>query len=541
MREPQPSRPRRRAISPITWRILAINLFALGVLVAGLLYLGDYRRNLIGAELAAMRKQAEIFAAALGEGAVVTNTAGSLLRFQALVPNSARHMIRRLVEPTGTRARLFGADGVMIVDSRLLFGPGGLVQIEELPPPETGGGVVGWLLSFYDRAVNLLPGFDDMPDYRESPVQRAEHYSEVMLALRGEAAAAVRTAPNTMILSVSAPVQRYKHVLGALMLSRDSRHIDATLYELRLDILKVFGVSLAITVLLSLYLARTIARPIHLLADAAEKVRHTRNRQDAIPTFPGRQDEIGELAQVLSEMTEALWLRMDAIEGFAADVAHEIKNPLTSLHSAVETIARVKDPEQQRKLMGIIQEDVRRLDRLISDISDASRLDAELSRAEMALVDINGMLSAMKDLHQTTDTEKNLKIHLDLPTDTILRVDGAESRLVQVFSNLISNALSFSPPEGEVRIQASGDDDNWIEIEICDQGPGIPAGKETDIFDRFYTERPDEEAFGTHSGLGLSISKQIVEAHGGRIWAENRIDDSGAVRGARFVVRLPAI
>jgi two-component system, OmpR family, sensor histidine kinase ChvG len=538
MKDIPSSRPRRRAISPITGRILAVNLIALGVLVAGLLYLGDYRRNLIETELTAMQQQAEMFAAALGEGAVVTNTAGSFLRFQALVPNSARPMIRRLVEPTGTRARLFGSDGVLIVDSRLLFGPGGLVQIEDLPPPETGEGPIGWLLSLYDDIVNLIPGVDDMPDYVESPVQKADDYAEVVYALRGETAGAVRAGQNTMILSVSAPVQRYKQVLGALMLSRDSRHIDATLYELRLDILKVFGVSLTITVLLSIYLARTIAQPIHRLADAAEQVRHARNRQATIPTFPGRQDEIGELAQVLSEMTEALWLRMDAIEGFAADVAHEIKNPLTSLHSAVETIARVTDPEQQRKLMGIIQEDVQRLDRLISDISEASRLDAELSRAEMEPIEINGMISAMKDLHGASGTADTPEISLDLPAGETFRVNGTEGRLYQVFRNLVSNALSFSPAGGKIEITVRRED-GQVKIEISDDGPGIPAGKEADIFDRFYTERPDKEAFGTHSGLGLSISKQIVEAHGGRIWAENRIGNDGSFEGARFIVCLP--
>ncbi|MCG8509857.1 MAG: sensor histidine kinase [Rhodospirillales bacterium] len=540
MSEKTSRRAHRRAISPITWRILAVNLFALGVLVAGLLYLGDYRRNLIQAELTAMQKQAEMFAAAIGEGAVVTNTAGSLLRFQALVPNSARHMIRRLVEPTETRARLFGSDGVLIVDSRLLFGPGGLVQIEELPPPEKGEGPIGWGLWLYDRIVTLIPGFDQIPDYFENPIQRASDYAEVVYALRGESAAAVRAGSDIMILSVSAPVQRYKQVLGALMLSRDSRDIDATLYELRLDILKVFGVALTITVLLSIYLARTIAQPIHRLADAAEQVRYARNRQASIPTFPGRQDEIGELAKVLSEMTEALWLRMDAIEGFAADVAHEIKNPLTSLHSAVETIARVQDPEQQRKLMGIIQEDVRRLDRLISDISEASRLDAELSRVEMTPIDITGMLSVVTDLHRTAGIPGSPKIALEIPDDDTFRVKGTEGRLVQVFRNLISNAMSFSPPDGTIQIQARRGD-GQVEIGVSDDGPGIPAGKEGDIFDRFYTERPDSEAFGTHSGLGLSISKQIIEAHGGRIWAENRIGEDGAVLGARFVVCLPTV
>jgi len=284
---PEPIRLRRRAISPITRRILAVNLFALGVLVAGLLYLGEYRRNLITAELTSLQKRTDMFAAALGEGAVATNSSGKFIRYQALVPNAAKNMIHRLVEPTGTRARLFDAAGVLIVDSRLLFGPGGFVQIEDLPPPGGNDRAASSLLEFYDFLVSLIPGFDELPEYRENSVQRAADYAEVVHALNGEDAAAVRGLHNAMVLSVAAPVQRYKQVLGALMLSKDSREIDAAMYDVRINILKVFGVALAITVLLSLYLAGTIARPIRRLAEAAEQVRFSRNRQVRIPTFPG--------------------------------------------------------------------------------------------------------------------------------------------------------------------------------------------------------------------------------------------------------------
>lgn len=533
------TRPRRRAISPITGRILALNLVALGVLVAGLLYLGEYRQNLIAAELAALGKQAEMSAAAIGEGAVVVSSSEPAIRHQALSPPEARQMVRRLVEPTGTRARLFGADGVLIVDSRMLFGPGGMVQVEELPPPDDKSGPIGSLLAAYDFLVTLIPGFEPLPEYHENSVQYAADYPEVVAALNGDLSHAVWATERGMLLSVAAPVQRYKQVLGALMLSADSRDIDDALYDVRLDILKVFAVALTVTVLLSLYLAGTIARPIRRLADAAESVRHARNRSVVIPTFPGRDDEIGELAQVLNEMTEALWQRMDAIEGFAADVAHEIKNPLSSLHSAVETISRVTDPAQQRKLMGIIQDDVHRLDRLISDISDASRLDAELSRAELETVNLSGLLGVVVDIQQSTRGEGPV-IALDLPTDREFRVKGIEGRLVQVFRNLIANAVSFSPPGGRIAIKAEARP-GAVEIAIADQGPGIPAGKERDIFERFYSERPAGEKFGTHSGLGLSISKQIVEAHGGRIWAENRTDEAGQTAGARFVVWLPTL
>jgi two-component system sensor histidine kinase ChvG len=242
-------------------------------------------------------------------------------------------------------------------------------------------------------------------------------------------------------------------------------------------------------------------------------------------------------------MTAALWLRMDAIESFAADVAHEIKNPLTSLRSAVETVARVRDPDQQRRLMSIIEDDIQRMDRLISDISNASRLDAELSRAESEPVDIGRMLRMLTDIHETTAAERAApRIRLELPLGANLTVPGLEGRLVQVFQNIIANALSFSPPDGTVIVRAGATGDT-VEVTVTDEGPGMPEGKLEAIFDRFYTERPAGEKFGTHSGLGLSISKQIVDAHGGEIFARNRHAGSetgeGNVRGAIFTVRLP--
>ena len=296
--------------------------------------------------------------------------------------------------------------------------------------------------------------------------------------------------------------------------------------------------ALAVTVLLSVYLAGTIARPIRRLATAAERIGRSHGRQHVIPDLRGRDDEIGDLARALREMTEALWLRMDATERFAADVAHEIKNPLTSLQSAVETAARLKDPDQQRKLMSIIQEDVRRLDRLITDISDASRLDAELSRAETAPVDVGAMLRTLVDLHESAGDGSGRRLELQNADDQEFVVTGIEGRLAQVFRNLIANAESFGPPEGTVRISLSRNG-RQVVVTVEDEGPGLPPGKEEAIFDRFYSERPEGEAFGTHSGLGLSISKQIVDAHGGSIASENRRTATGGIAGARFVVRLP--
>ncbi len=534
----------RRGRSPITRRILAINLLALAILVAGLLYLGTYRHSLIAAELAALEAQAEMFAAALGEGAVNAESPTG----HRLVHEVVRQMVRRLVKATGTRARLFNADGVLIADSWRLLGADGIVQAEELPPPEAADGeargfldgAMGALLGAYDRLAGGLAGGGEIPLYRENPIQRAADYREVLAALAGGENSQIRSArPGSLVLSVAVPVQRYKQVLGALMLSKGSRQIEEAIFQVRLDILKVFAVALAVTIALSLYLAGTIARPIHRLAEAAERIRHGHHRQHVIPDFSGRGDEIGELAMTLADMTEALWQRMDAIERFAADVAHEIKNPLTSLNSAVETAERIKDPEQQRKLMAIIKKDVQRLDRLISDISDASRLDSELSRAEQAPFDIGLMLATLADIHQAAIAGEAHPIRLEIADGAPLVVNAMEGRLAQVFRNIVDNAVTFSPPGRPITFKARPDG-AWIEIEIIDQGPGIPEGKETAIFDRFYSERPENEEFGTHSGLGLSISKQIVEAHEGTITAENVKDEAGKVLGARFVVRLPA-
>jgi len=526
----------RRLISPLTRRILTVNLLAIGTLVAGLLYLGEYRRTLITNELSSLEVQAEMFAAALGEGAVVSDAPNG----QFLVSDIAYQITRRLVEITGTRARLFRADGTLIVDSRRLGGAGNTVQIEILPLPEQDYDPIDMLLRKYDDFARAIRGEGPLPTYEENPVQSAIDFHETSSALAGDSAVAARRfGTDGIVLTAAVPVQRYKQVLGAIMLSKDGRNIRSALQDVRFDILKVVAIALSVTILLSLYLAGTIARPIRLLAIAAERIRHDRGRKETIPVLTDRRDEIGDLAVSLKEMTEALWLRMDAIERFAADVAHEIKNPLTSLRSAVETAGRIEDPAQREKLMAIIQDDVARLDRLISDISNASRLDAELSRAEFAAVDLGGLLGALVDMRNAAERDDEAKLELEIVSDGDLVVDGIEDRLVQVFRNIITNANTFSPAHGRIRIALSRHD-NWINVTIDDEGPGIPDGKEAAIFDRFYTNRPEGEKFGTHSGLGLSISKQIIDVHDGEITASNRHDGNGGVKGARFMIRLPA-
>ena len=334
-------------------------------------------------------------------------------------------------------------------------------------------------------------------------------------------------------------MQRYRQVLGALFLSKPGDSVENTLRDTRLTVLGVFGIALSVTVLLSLYLASTIAWPIHRLAQAADRVRRSKGRQVKIPDLSRRKDEIGDLSGALRDMTEAVWKRMDAIEGFAADVSHEIKNPLTSLRSAVETVARVDDPAQQRRLMGIILDDVQRLNRLITDISDASRVDAEMSRADAEPVMLRDLLHAIADIYAATAKEDAPRIEVIARTDDPLTVLGAEGRLGQVLRNLVSNAVSFSPPDGVIALKARRHAGR-IQIAVEDEGPGIPPDKLKAIFERFYSERPQGEKFGTHSGLGLSISKQIVEAHGGTLTAENLTSPDGRIRGARFVVDLPA-
>ena len=528
---------RRWPISPLTRRILAVNVLALALLGGGFLYLGKYQASLVGQQVESLRTQGQVFAAALGEGAVWDSADEG----EILLPDLARQTLRRVVEPTRTRARLFDVKGDILADSRVLRGPGDSIQVHELPAPKTAGPIMRWMDRGYDWVVGELPRRSRYPVYRENASQRADDYPEVTRALRGETASAIRSDPANggLVLSVAIPIQQYKQVLGAVMLSTGSGEIEEEVRTVRLELLRIFGVALLVTVLLSFYLAGTIVRPIRRLAGAAERGRGRRARVE-IPDFTRRGDEIGDLSGSLREMTDALWQRMSAIESFAADVAHEIKNPLSSLRSAVETAVRIEDPANQRRLMAIILDDVERLDRLITDISDASRLDAELGRLEVEPIDIGAMLQALADLHESTRTEGAPHLVVELPDHSRpLIVPGIETRLSQVFRNLIANAVSFSPSQGEILLTARHDG-RAVLIAVDDQGPGIPDDKLTTIFDRFYTERPSSEKFGTHTGLGLSISKQIVEAHRGTIWAENRRDANGAGIGARFCIRLPA-
>ncbi len=527
--------PRRRR-SSLSRRILAVNVLALAIPVAGLLYLDQYRSSLVQQQFDLMQTEAALISGALAASGVVVDPAGD----ERLLPETTRSTVRRLVDVSKLRARLFDQDGLLIADSLRIGGADGEFEIEMLPPPQNDTVLTSLGQRLYDWAVALLPRGKPLPLYRERVGQQGTDYPEVIQALLGNPTSALRAdGHGSLVLTVAVPVQRYREVLGALMLSTNGDSIDAAIRDVRINILKVFGIALGVTVLLSLYLAGTIARPVHRLAEAAERVRRGVGRQTEIPDFTQRGDEIGDLSGVLREMTQALWARMDAIERFAADVAHEIKNPLSSLRSAVETVARIEDPIRQRRLMAIILDDVQRLDRLITDISDASRVDAELSREDKQPVNVARMLATLAELHEATALPESARLVLDLPAGQRLMVNGVEDRLVQIMRNLIANAVSFSPAKSRITLSARREGQR-LRIAVTDQGPGIPEGKLEAIFDRFYTERPEGEKFGTHSGLGLSISRQIAEAHGGRLFAENVTDSAGKVLGARFVLLLPA-
>jgi two-component system sensor histidine kinase ChvG len=538
-------RRRLRLVPPLLRRILLVNAMPLVLLLASLLYLDQYQDGLLQAEVGTLREQARIYAGALGETAVRDDKTGH----PYLVPDLARPLLRRLTEPTpSAQAKVYAPDGALVADSRVRQGSGGTVVTEPLPPAVVRGPLLGLVGRVYDWVQSLLPhrnpgalltsgptaaGADWQPDVKEEVRLAGSNQSREMPPYIR------RTEDNRLLITVAEPVQRDRTTIGIVLLTREAREVDDSLLAVRLSILGLFALALGLTVMLSSYLSQTIARPILRLASAADRMREGRGRTGVVPApLLRRHDEIGELAVALSESARALWDRMDAIERFAADVAHEIKNPLSSIRSAIETLRLIEDPEKRRHLLAIITEDVGRLDRLISDISDSSRVDAELSRATTEPIDVVPILTTLAEINEATRGEDDPRFELVLPAAGKLAVQAVESRLVQVLRNLIGNAKSFSPPRGRIWLGAR-EAGSMIEISVEDEGPGIPEARLEHIFDRFYSERPRGEQFGQHSGLGLSISRQIVEALRGSIAAENRRDANGAIVGARFVVRLP--
>ena len=557
----------RLTSSSLTRRILSLNLAGLIALVAGVLYLSQFRAGLIDAQAQSLLVQGEIIARAIAATGT-SDSNGITIDPDRLIdlkpgetfgpsedilsgldfpidPTRVAPVLRGLISPTKTRARIYDRDGVLLLDSRDQIARGDVLRFD-LPPPQRGK---PGLAERTMIAIRNWLNRGDLPPYRELGPENGKGYYEVAQSLTGTKASAVRVNERgEVIVSVAVPVQRwgFRAINGSLMLSTQGDDIDQMVTAERIAILRVFGVAAAVMIVLSILLASTIAGPVSRLADSAEHVRRRIKTRIEIPDFTRRRDEIGHLSGALREMTDSLYNRIEAIERFAADVAHELKNPLTSLRSAVETLPLARNDNSRARLLAVIEHDVRRLDRLISDISDASRLDAELQRQDVSPVDMRRLLNTLVTVTNETKHSNNATAQVrfeGMGFDTFA-VPGHDSRLGQVISNLLSNACSFSPDGGVVRVTCRRVRSE-IEIVVDDEGPGIRTDALERIFERFYTDRP-HQGFGQNSGLGLSISKQIVEAHGGKIWAENRVGDAAPdgetpILGARFVVRLPAI
>ena len=554
------------SFSSLSRRIVFINVAGLAAFVIGVLFLSQFRAGLIDARVQSLVVQGEIIASAIAASATAESDAitidpDRLLELRAgesygpsddaifglefpINPERVAPLLRRLISPTNTRARIYDRDGLLLLDSRNLYARGEVLRFD-LPPPnaEKPG--------LFERAyigIRRWLGRGDLPRYRELGAENGKGDPAVAEALTGHKSSVVAMNDRAeVIVSVAIPVQRFRTVRGALLLSTQGGDIDQIVEAERLAILKVALFATGMLMVLSVLLAGTIAGPVRRLADAAEHVRRRVRSRVEIPDFTKRRDEIGDLSGTLRAMTDALYSRIEGIESFAADVAHELKNPLTSLRSAVETLPLAKSEDSRKRLLAVIEHDVRRLDRLISDISDASRLDAELQRQDTAPVDLRKLLTTVAAVANEVQRDDNVHVSLTFDGAAFI-VPGNDSRIGQIINNLIDNARSFSPQGGEVRVSCRRRK-NDVEITVDDDGPGIQPDAMEKIFERFYTDRP-HQGFGQNSGLGLSISKQIVEAHGGKLWAENRVRPAGPespsgsepqVAGARFIVQLPAM
>jgi two-component system sensor histidine kinase ChvG len=498
------------------------------ILTGGVIGVQASGRGLIEERLTGIQEQAAIVAGTLAEYATDSDT--HTLKVQA-----AELLLPPLIAPTRLRARLYLPSGHLAVDSRQWLARN-VVVTAPLPALDRVSQTKEWFHRLYDGVMGVRP-FAQLPQYSEGG-NDGRIYQEVTDALEGNTASAQRVNDqNELVLTAAVPIQRFRAIYGVLLLSTEGGDIDDILRAQRFTLIEVCLVAFAVMLLSSFYLAGTIAEPVRRLAAAADQVRQGLGGRDAIPGFPERNDEIGDLADSFKEMTAALYDRIGAIERFAADVAHELKNPLTSLSSAMEMLVRAKDDASRERLMALVRADVKRIDRLITDISDASRLDAELGREARTPIELSHLLRTIVEIYGVT--ESGVKVMLDdtLPEGT--KVMGHDGRLGQVFRNLIDNAVSFSPAGGIITVGA-GLHHAFARVTVDDSGPGIPPENLESIFERFYTERPGE-SFGRNSGLGLSIARQITHNAGGRIWAENRYDAHGSRLGARFLVELPIV
>jgi two-component system sensor histidine kinase ChvG len=555
----------RFAPGSLTSRIIVINLLGLVILALGLLYFNQFRESLINAKAQSLRIQANIIAASIA-GAATADTGNIEVDPNSLEedpdqpsaveqsegldflidPETSGPVLRRLLANTGNRGQIIDRDGNLVMDSRFILGGDVIETIDNSKPEVQENQIVAlwrwankiFFQNNYPKRVEL--GLDGNKDRKEiAPALSGASVSQVMLDENGE-----------IIVVVSVPIQRLRAILGALVVSNKGGEIDDVLRAERRVILLTFAFASFVTLLLSALLAATIAAPIRKLSAAAQQVEQGISKRVEIPDFLSRKDEIGDLSGSLRTMTQSLYNRIDSIESFAADVAHELKNPLTSLRSAVETIQLVKKDEQRNRLIEIVKQDVKRMDRLITDISESSRLDAELARNESKPLDLSKLLGTIASLSNEVAKPGTAEVLLNVQPPKSGKdqaqfyiVSGQESRLSQVFTNLIDNARSFTSPGTKitVRLRRFGE---VIEARVEDAGPGIRPENLERVFERFYTDRP-EQSFGNNSGLGLAISRQIVDAHKGRIWAENRLGRAAVngerpVLGARFIVQLPA-
>ncbi len=523
-----------RRVTGLTLRIIAVNAIALLILMIGILYLGQYQKRTIETRLETFGIELELVASALSEGIEIdieTNRVDYKL---------AKTMAERMGLSLNQNLLIFDASGMLIAKSTYE----GEIQKSKLQSIEV-------LKKMARVILNLLPDRQVLPAYPNILSVNIADHPDAADALTGQTSLSVWQGEESRVfLAAAAPLYKNGKLLGVIMMTREGHDIEREIARVWIDVLRVFGITLVLTTLLSIYLSGVIARPLKRLARAAEAVRKGKATADDIPDMSHRHDEIGELSLVLKQMTHALWDRMDSIERFAADVSHELKNPLTSLKSAVETAQIVKKKEDREKLMKIIHHDIERLDRLITDISNASRIDSEMSREAFDKIEMKGLLQSLMDAYkdpldrkkqtiewQSQATFDGVHITLESSASENVSVMGVESRLMQVFQNILSNALSFSSKDQKIKITVTQNQDT-LSVIFQDQGPGIPENKLENVFERFYSERPDHEDYGRHSGLGLSICKQIIEAHGGEITAENAKNASGEIIGARFTVIL---
>lgn len=577
-----------RFSSPLMRRILLVNALPLVVLVATLLYLNQFQNSLLETEVTALREQAKIYAGALGQSATrkikdnFVSDDGFDMMFASkptdihfLSVELARPLLLSLTEPSpNVRAQVYGPDGQLIVDSRAgasqdKQSPSKQGKKEKLLYSQQSQNNFSRVIVEKDRVINTRYDtvlekiythlLDWMPNSGERKIKNlsvnadpeaipnaVKKYLQFTNDPNSQEMPAYirRAADHRLLITISEPVMHLGKTVGIIQLTREAKNVDQALFAVRSSILVLFLLALILTVLMSWYLSLTIARPLLALAIAAHKMRDAVGKAGMVPEkLLVRKDEIGDLARTLQESAKTLWARMGAIERFAADVSHELKNPLSSIRSAIELLPRISDEEHRKRLFFVVQDDVKRLDRLITDIASSSRIETEMSRVTPEAVEIMPIFKLLSELYEATHKGNDPHVVVEIDHDQQqenLKVLAVEDRLVQVLRNLIGNAISFSPADGLITLSARATN-NYIELMVCDQGPGIPKNKLNSIFERFYTERPESEGFGQHSGLGLSICRQIIVALKGTIVAENIYNKHGIVKGACFMISLPRV